>query len=93
MEINLEDAIVILDEAHNIEDAAREAGGFEVADDDLNMAVLQFKNMADHLVLPDSSSRLYQVRLVITSITQSTVRIKKARMIIAFFILLTSSIS
>jgi len=33
MDINLTDHVVILDEAHNIEDAAREAGSCMVEDD------------------------------------------------------------
>ncbi|KAG0302920.1 Fanconi anemia group J protein, partial [Dissophora globulifera] len=58
MEINLDSSIVILDEAHNIEDASRDAGGFEAVDNDLETAYLQFKNMAEHNVLTDPCLKL-----------------------------------
>ncbi|KAF9279804.1 Fanconi anemia group J protein, partial [Mortierella antarctica] len=45
MEIELDNAIVILDEAHNIESTARDAGGLEVQYDDLKVANHQFADM------------------------------------------------
>ncbi|KAL1923067.1 uncharacterized protein VTP21DRAFT_9443 [Calcarisporiella thermophila] len=36
MQIDLDDNIVILDEAHNIEDASREAGSFELNESQLS---------------------------------------------------------
>lgn len=62
MEIDLENAIVILDEAHNIEDAAREAGCLEVTLDDLEQAAAKFKDMADHDILTNSCMNLFRVR-------------------------------
>ncbi|KAF9914010.1 Fanconi anemia group J protein [Lobosporangium transversale] len=53
MEINLDESIVILDEAHNIEDAAREAGGLEVVDSDLTAAAMQFGDMVKRNNLVD----------------------------------------
>lgn len=35
MGINLKDNVIVLDEAHNIEDTAREAGSFELSNDKL----------------------------------------------------------
>lgn len=61
MEIDLENAIVILDEAHNIEDAAREAGGLEITQDDLEQAVAKFKDMVDHNILTSSCTKLFNV--------------------------------
>ncbi|CDS02763.1 hypothetical protein LRAMOSA00167 [Lichtheimia ramosa] len=43
MNINLEGSIVILDEAHNIEDAARSAASFEATDTDLRILMKEFK--------------------------------------------------
>ncbi|KAI8346303.1 helicase C-terminal domain-containing protein [Mortierella sp. GBAus27b] len=48
MDIDLRNAIVILDEAHNIEDAACEAGGLELTMDVLNQAVDEFDFMVIH---------------------------------------------
>ncbi|RUS20706.1 hypothetical protein BC937DRAFT_94556 [Endogone sp. FLAS-F59071] len=44
MDINLEDSIIILDEAHNIEDAAREASSFEVTEADLRNLEKELEN-------------------------------------------------
>ncbi|CDH53830.1 low quality protein: fanconi anemia group jprotein [Lichtheimia corymbifera JMRC:FSU:9682] len=43
MNIDLEGSIVILDEAHNIEDAARSAASFEATDTDLRILMKEFK--------------------------------------------------
>ncbi|CAO3574480.1 unnamed protein product [Mortierella alpina] len=45
MDIDLDNAIVILDEAHNIEDAARDAGGLDLLDKDLLTAQSEFNDM------------------------------------------------
>lgn len=45
MEISLKDQIVILDEAHNIEDSARESASSSVALDQLNEAADDLNNM------------------------------------------------
>ena len=39
MEIDLKDQIIILDEAHNMEDSAREAGSGSLTSDQLNQAI------------------------------------------------------
>ncbi|KAF9116314.1 Fanconi anemia group J protein [Mortierella sp. AM989] len=71
MEIDLENAIVILDEAHNIEDAARDAGGLEVADEDLESGVTQFENMCDHPFLANSSRKLRNLANMFLSILKN----------------------
>lgn len=48
MELDLTDAILILDEAHNIEDVSRDAGGLELEQRDLDHAVEKFDNMSEH---------------------------------------------
>ncbi|KAF7722068.1 Fanconi anemia group J protein [Apophysomyces ossiformis] len=45
MDIDLTDNIVIFDEAHNIEDAARGAGSFEVADSQLNLLQIELRQV------------------------------------------------
>lgn len=49
MEVDIREAIVILDEAHNIEDITRDAGSFEVEED----ALLQLQNELEQLSLTD----------------------------------------
>ena len=44
MGINVKDAIVIIDEAHNIEDACREAGSFETTLENLQGTALRCDN-------------------------------------------------
>ena len=39
MEIDLKDQIIILDEAHNMEDSSREAGSGSLTTDQLNQAI------------------------------------------------------
>ncbi|KAF9960581.1 Fanconi anemia group J protein [Mortierella alpina] len=51
MDINLDNAIVILDEAHNIEDAARDAGGLDLLDKDLLAAKSEFNEMLASIFL------------------------------------------
>ncbi|KAG0218376.1 Fanconi anemia group J protein [Mortierella sp. NVP41] len=58
MDIDVENAIVILDEAHNIEDAAREAGGLDVLDNDLETAMTEFKHMKNNNVMAHPSQKL-----------------------------------
>ncbi|XP_023215127.1 Fanconi anemia group J protein homolog isoform X2 [Centruroides sculpturatus] len=45
MEINLKNNILILDEAHNIEDSAREAASFDISKDELDAALLDIDNL------------------------------------------------
>ncbi|KAG0216106.1 Fanconi anemia group J protein [Mortierella sp. GBA30] len=61
MDIDLDNAIVILDEAHNIEDAAREAGGLDVLDEDLRIAKLEFADMVKHHILTNTCHMLLNV--------------------------------
>lgn len=64
MEIDLENSIVILDEAHNIEDAARDAGGLDVLDDDLRVAKAEFGDMIKNNIMYQPSNSLLSVSLV-----------------------------
>jgi hypothetical protein len=64
MDIELEKSIVILDEAHNIEDAARDAGGLDVLDDDLRVAEAEFADMVKHNIMAHPSKTLLNVSLV-----------------------------
>lgn len=61
MEIDLENSIVILDEAHNIEDAARDAGGLDVLDDDLRVAKAEFGDMIKNNIMFQPSNSLLSV--------------------------------
>ncbi|XP_067119100.1 Fanconi anemia group J protein homolog [Centruroides vittatus] len=45
MEINLKNTILILDEAHNIEDSAREAASFDISEEALDAALLDIDNL------------------------------------------------
>lgn len=64
MDIDLENSIVILDEAHNIEDAARDAGGLDVPDEDLRIAEAEFADMIKHNIMAQPSKTLLNVSLV-----------------------------
>ncbi|KAI8973453.1 helicase C-terminal domain-containing protein [Mycotypha africana] len=48
LDINLKDSIVILDEAHNIEDAARSAGSLELDEDTLDKIIKEFSMVAKY---------------------------------------------
>ena len=61
MDIDVEKSIVILDEAHNIEDAAREAGGLEVLDEDLRVAKTEFADMVKNNIMAHPSKTLLNV--------------------------------
>lgn len=45
LDINLKESIVILDEAHNMEDAARSAGSFEIDDKTLNLVKIELTSI------------------------------------------------
>ncbi|KAJ2614462.1 hypothetical protein H4S08_001695 [Coemansia sp. RSA 1365] len=49
--IKLENNIVILDEAHNIENAARDAGSFEITDQQLSLLAYDCSGMVDERIL------------------------------------------
>ena len=73
MDISLESSIIIVDEAHNIEDVCRDSGSFEVADSMLygiqNELMSFFDKQANHeykLLLPEAHrSQLNLVNLVL----------------------------
>ncbi|KAF9130769.1 Fanconi anemia group J protein [Mortierella sp. 14UC] len=58
MDIDIESSIIILDEAHNIEDAAREAGGLDVLDEDLKVAKAEFSDMIKNNIMAQPSNTL-----------------------------------
>eukprot|EP00959_Pyramimonas_sp_CCMP1952_P237912 4971590-Pyramimonas_sp.AAC.1 len=53
MGIELDSSVVILDEAHNIEDIAREAGSIELSGDRLRATQAAFAILADANILPE----------------------------------------
>lgn len=73
MDITLQDSIIIVDEAHNIEDVCRESGSFEVVDTVLygiqNELMTFFDKQANHqynLILPEAHrSQLHLINLVL----------------------------
>ncbi|KAF9398539.1 Fanconi anemia group J protein [Mortierella sp. AD011] len=71
MEIDLENSIVILDEAHNIEDAARDAGGLEITDEDLKLGVTQFSGMCGKNFLANSSQKLQNLAQMFLAILEN----------------------
>ncbi|KAI9023639.1 helicase C-terminal domain-containing protein [Phycomyces nitens] len=58
MNINLKGAIVILDEAHNIEDASRSAGSFEVTEIELSMVYTELNQVIRNKKLPNEHNLL-----------------------------------
>lgn len=46
MEISLKDQVVILDEAHNMEDTSRDSAGEKIGDDALEKAVNELDEMS-----------------------------------------------
>lgn len=48
MQINLKNSILILDEAHNIEDSARDAASFNVTEEELDSALFDINNLSYH---------------------------------------------
>ena len=72
MDISLTDSVVIVDEAHNIEDVCREAGSFEIQDSQLYGIQAElttfFDKQANHnqdLVLPEAHRSQLRVVSVI----------------------------
>ncbi|KAF9138078.1 Fanconi anemia group J protein [Mortierella sp. GBA39] len=70
MDIDLENSIVILDEAHNIEDAARDAGGLDVLDDDLRVAKVEFGDMIKNNIMYQPSNSLLSLASIFLSILE-----------------------
>ncbi|KAF8944385.1 Fanconi anemia group J protein [Haplosporangium gracile] len=79
MDIDLENSIVILDEAHNIEDASRDAGGLDVLDDDLRVAKTEFGDMIKNNIMAHPSNTLLNLATMFLSILekQTTFSIKE----------------
>ena len=50
MDLSLKDHIVILDEAHNIEDCARDAGGINITKKLLEEATYDLHKMGEHMI-------------------------------------------
>ncbi|KAI7860453.1 hypothetical protein BDC45DRAFT_494473 [Circinella umbellata] len=48
MEIDLKDSVIILDEAHNIEDVARSCGSFELTEVQLKIVCIELSQVAKH---------------------------------------------
>lgn len=46
MQINLKDSVIILDEAHNIEDTCREVASVDLRDDNLSIAAKECEKLA-----------------------------------------------
>ncbi|KAJ8312439.1 hypothetical protein KUTeg_009812 [Tegillarca granosa] len=61
MEIELKDQIIILDEAHNIEDSAREAASGSLKMDQLNVAIKELDEMVVHNIKTPEHLRLRQM--------------------------------
>ncbi|KAF9149935.1 Fanconi anemia group J protein [Linnemannia schmuckeri] len=70
MDIDLENSIVILDEAHNIEDASRDAGGLDVLDDDLRVAKTEFGDMVKNNIMAHPSNTLLNLAAMFLSILE-----------------------
>ena len=51
MELNLKDQIVILDEAHNIEDASREAASYSVSQKEIQESAENLQHMGQFYCL------------------------------------------
>lgn len=63
MEISLEGDILILDEAHNIEESAREAGSFDVTEDQLIDVENQLQKMMNlNFLVEEHNSLLFLVQ-------------------------------
>eukprot|EP00897_Mesotaenium_endlicherianum_P000264 jgi/Mesen1/10238/ME000774S09585 len=61
MEVDLNDAIIIFDEAHNIEDEAREAASFSVDFDALNGLHVELQGLVEAQVQPDTYQPLDEI--------------------------------
>ncbi|XP_069135470.1 Fanconi anemia group J protein homolog [Argopecten irradians] len=61
MELNLKDQIIILDEAHNMEDAAREAASQTLSCDELEKAVKELDEMIAYAIKPPEHLRIRQM--------------------------------
>ncbi|KAG0340558.1 Fanconi anemia group J protein [Podila humilis] len=76
MEINLDNSIVILDEAHNIEGTARDAAGLEVGDEDLKQANREFGDMIKYSVLENTCRKLMDLSTMFVHILEEQTTFK-----------------
>ena len=60
MNLQLRGAVILLDEAHNIEDCCREAGSYSVMYDDIFQSMKDCKRVASMELLPDVHNSLVQ---------------------------------
>jgi Fanconi anemia group J protein len=60
MKIQLRGAVILLDEAHNIEDCCRDAASYSVLYDDIFQAMEDCKRVATMNILPDIHKSLVQ---------------------------------
>ena len=60
MNLQLRGAVILLDEAHNIEDCCREAGSFSVLYDDIFQSMIDCKRVASMELLPVVHNNLVQ---------------------------------
>ncbi|KAG8122635.1 hypothetical protein E2320_018117 [Naja naja] len=67
MEIELKDQVVILDEAHNIEDCARESASYSVTEEQLKLAREELDAMVNNHIRPNDHQPL---RAVCCSLTK-----------------------
>lgn len=60
MNLQLRGAVILLDEAHNIEDCCRDAGSYSVLYDDVFQAMKDCKRVAGMNILPEIHNSLVQ---------------------------------
>eukprot|EP00058_Branchiostoma_floridae_P013432 XP_002598920.1 hypothetical protein BRAFLDRAFT_79851 [Branchiostoma floridae] len=61
MQISLKNHVIVLDEAHNIEDSAREAASFSMTEDQLDNCMSELENLVLHNVQMDDHRALHIV--------------------------------
>ncbi|XP_078681023.1 Fanconi anemia group J protein homolog [Branchiostoma floridae x Branchiostoma belcheri] len=61
MQISLKNNVIVLDEAHNIEDSAREAASFSMTEDQLDATMSELENLVLHNVKMDDHRALHIV--------------------------------
>jgi Rad3-related DNA helicase len=67
MKLQLRGAVILLDEAHNIEDCCRDAGSYSVLYDDIFQAMEDCKRVATMPILPAVHNSLVQKYVVLYS--------------------------
>ncbi|XP_066301543.1 Fanconi anemia group J protein homolog [Branchiostoma lanceolatum] len=61
MQISLKNHVIVLDEAHNIEDSAREAASFSMTEDQLDLTMTELEDLVLHNVKMDDHRALHIV--------------------------------